>query len=158
MENKYAAVAAELRALLDGETQAVLKMATIVAVLKTHFAPRFYWTGFYLMHRGELIIGPYQGTVACQHIALSRGICGRAMREGQTQIVADTHADPQHIACDARSCSEIVVPIRRADGQLLGVLDVDSLDYNAFTTDDQAGLELILNEHLSSENLEWTYI
>jgi GAF domain-containing protein len=154
---QYKAVAAEINALLEGETQAVLKMATIVAVLKSHFAPRFFWCGFYVMHNGELIISAYQGSVACQHIALNRGVCGRAARTGQAQIVADTHADPEHIACDSRSNSEIVLPVFDHNGQLVAVLDIDSTDYNAFDRCDQLHLEEILQSQFAAAPLVLHY-
>jgi GAF domain-containing protein len=147
---QYEAVTTEINAILEGETQAVLKMATIVAVLKTHFSPRFFWCGFYVMHNGELIISAYQGSVACQHISLQRGVCGRAARTRQAQIVDDTHADPEHIACDSRSNSEIVIPVFDNNGQLFAVLDIDSTEYNAFDRCDQLHLEEILQAQFAA--------
>jgi L-methionine (R)-S-oxide reductase len=155
---QYLSAIAEIDALLTGETQFVLKMATIVGVLKQYFEPRFFWVGFYVLHQGELVISAYQGSVACLHIALTRGICGRAARTKQTQIVADTHADAEHIACDSRSNSEIVVPIFDNEGQLIAVLDIDSTEYAAFDTTDQHFLELIAATHFAQAPIVKQYI
>lgn len=156
-ESQYLAAIAEIDAMLAGESQFVLKMATIVAVLKQHFEPTFFWVGFYVMHGGELIVSAYQGTPACLHIALSRGVCGRAARNKSTQIVADTHADPEHIACDSRSNSEIVVPVFDSQQQLIAVLDIDSTQYAAFDPSDQYFLELILAKHFSQSDIVLNY-
>lgn len=98
------------------------------------------WAGFYLMRNGELVLGPFQGKVACVHIPLDKGVCGAAAREDQTRRVADVHRFPGHIACDGASNSEIVVPIHRG-GAVVGVLDIDSPVLNRFSAEDQMGLE-----------------
>jgi L-methionine (R)-S-oxide reductase len=117
-------------------------MATINSVLFDRFE-YFYWTGFYRLCGDRLVVGPYIGTVGCLQIALGRGVCGTAFARGETVIVPDVTAFPGHIACDARSRSEIVVPIRGLQHELTGVLDVDSAHLNAFDETDRAGLERI---------------
>jgi len=98
------------------------------------------WAGFYLMEKGKLVLGPFQGKPACIEIAVGRGVCGTAVAEKKTQLVEDVHQFPGHIACDCASNSEIVVPIYK-NGEIFGVLDIDSPYYARFTKDDQAGLE-----------------
>lgn len=98
------------------------------------------WAGFYLMRDNELQLGPFQGKVACTHIAVGRGVCGTAVAQDQTQLVEDVHAFPGHIACDSQSASEIVIPIHQ-DGKIWGVLDIDSPVKARFTKEDQEGLE-----------------
>lgn len=108
------------------------------------------WAGFYLMRDNELQLGPFQGKVACTHIAVGRGVCGTAVAQDQTQLVEDVHAFPGHIACDSQSASEIVIPIHQ-DGKIWGVLDIDSPVKARFTKEDQEGLEAfvrILEESL----------
>jgi GAF domain-containing protein len=142
----YADVAAEIDAVLEGEPNLVARMTTVVALLAATFAS-YFWTGFYLVdpdRPDQLVVGPYQGTLGCLRIAFGRGVCGAAAQSGQTQIVADVHAFPGHIACDSRSNSEIVVPVFGPNGTLIGVLDVDSTAYGAFDAVDAAGLEAIL--------------
>jgi L-methionine (R)-S-oxide reductase len=115
-----------LTGLLDGETEAVLTMSTIVAVLHQSM-PHYFWSGFYrVVSELELLVGPYQGTPACLRIRHGKGVCGTAWAEARTIVVADVHAFPGHIACDARSASEIVVPWRDASGAVVAVLDIDS--------------------------------
>ena len=130
-------------AMLDGEVDVIAKMATVASILAGTFDD-FYWTGFYRMVDGALIVGPYQGTPGCLHIALDRGVCGAAASQRETIIVPDTHAFPGHIACDVRSRSEIVVPVVDASGHLIAVLDVDSEKLSAFDQTDQEGLEKIV--------------
>jgi GAF domain-containing protein len=137
-----------LRAVGD-ERDAVARMATAVAVLHG-MMPHYYWTGFYRVVGGELVIGPYQGTPACLRIALGRGVCGTAWESGVSQVVADVSAVANHIACDARSASEIVVPVRGATGGVTALLDVDSCDVGAFDEIDRAGLESLLGELFTS--------
>jgi GAF domain-containing protein len=142
----YAEVAAEIAAVLEGEPNRIARMATVVALLAAAF-DTYFWTGFYLVdpdRADELVIGPYQGTLGCLRIAFGRGVCGAAAQSRQTQIVADVHAFPGHIACDSRSNSEIVVPVFGPDGAPIAVLDVDSTAYGAFDEVDAAGLETIL--------------
>lgn len=101
------------------------------------------WAGFYLLKDGELVLGPFNGKVACTRIQLDKGVCGAAAREEKTQIVADVHQFPGHIACDSASNSEIVIPFY-VNGELFGVLDIDSPDKNTFTSEDEVGLKALL--------------
>lgn len=130
-------------ALCAGEEDVIALMASVVAVLHGGM-PGFFWTGFYRLIDGELVIGPYQGTVGCLRIAMGRGVCGTAAATGETQVVADVHAFPGHIACDERSRSEIVVPLRDAAGILLGVLDIDSEEPGHFNGIDREELGELL--------------
>lgn len=142
----YAQLTPQIAAVLHGEANVIARYATVACMLAQAFAPRFFWTGFYLVDPEkpeELVVGPYQGTLGCLRIAIGSGVCGTAAARRQTIIVPDVHAFPGHIACDARSRSEIVVPVLTAHGELAGVLDVDSTQPNAFGPDDQAGLEAI---------------
>ncbi|WP_397416960.1 GAF domain-containing protein [Phenylobacterium sp.] len=144
---RYAAVAQEIAAVLDGEPNLTARMATVAAMLAASFEV-FFWTGFYVVDPAkgdELVVGPYQGTLGCLRIAFGRGVCGTAAATGRTQLVEDVHAFPGHIACDSRSQSEIVVPVRDADGRLIAVLDVDSDRPAAFDAVDQLWLEQIVD-------------
>ena len=134
-------------ALTAGEPDAVANMANVAALLGD-FLPDCNWTGFYRMVEGELVLGPFTGRPACIRIPLGVGVCGAAAKSGETQLVQDVHAFPGHIACDARSRSELVVPIVR-DGAVIGVIDLDSPDLARFDDDDRAGIEA-LAELLSS--------
>lgn len=131
-----------IRGLIDGEPDRIARMAGIVSVLHG-LMPHFFWTGFYRVSGGGLVIGPYQGTPGCARIAWGRGVCGAAWETGETQVVPDVHAFPGHIACDSRSESEIVVPVRDAAGRIVAVFDVDSTEPGAFDGIDRAGLEAI---------------
>ncbi len=135
--------------MLDGEPDRTARMATVAAMLSAAFAPRFFWTGFYVVDPAkgdELVVGPYQGTLGCLRIAFGRGVCGTAAAERRTVTVPDVHAFEGHIACDSRSVSEIVVPVFDAGGALIAVLDVDSTEPDAFGAEDAAGLERIVAE------------
>lgn len=143
----YDAVKREILAVLDGETDHVARMATVSCLLSQAFPKRFFWTGFYSVsaeNPNELVVGPYQGTLGCLRIPFGQGVCGSAADSGQTQIVEDVHAIENHIACDARSNSEIVVPVVDRTGRLLAVLDVDSTEKAAFDTVDARYLEDIM--------------
>jgi L-methionine (R)-S-oxide reductase len=143
---RYAAVLQSLASILAGESNQTARYATAVSLLVQAFAPRFFWTGFYVVDPdkgNELVVGPYQGTLGCLRIPFGRGVCGTAAAARVTQLVPDVHAFPGHIACDSRSASEIVVPVIAPDGSLLAVLDVDSTEPDAFDAVDQAGLEAI---------------
>jgi GAF domain-containing protein len=118
-------------------------MATINSIL-SHAFPHFYWTGFYRVCGGRLIVGPYIGTVGCLQIEFGRGVCGTAATKRETVIVRDVNEFPGHIACDPNSKSEIVVPVFAPDGELIAVLDVDSDSLDAFDDEDQRGLERIV--------------
>lgn len=155
-EQAYQAALQALDAILEGEQQAIMKMATISCVLNEHL-PYVFWVGFYCMHQGQLMVEPYQGTLGCLHIPLSKGICGRAASTEQTQIVEDVHADPAHLACDSRTNSEIVVPVHNSTGQLIAVLDLDSAEAAAFDEQDQQFLEIIVKKHFARAPLEMTY-
>lgn len=135
----YAQVNAQLAGLFAGERNGLANTANLAAVL-FQALPGLNWAGFYFLRGGELVLGPFQGKVACVRIALGRGVCGTAAQQRQTIIVPDVHAFPGHIACDAASRSEIVVPLVK-DGQLLGVLDLDSPELARFDQADAAGLE-----------------
>lgn len=139
----YAAAHERILRALAGERDAVARMATLVAVLHG-MMPHYYWTGFYRVIGGELVIGPYQGTPACLRIALGRGVCGTAWESGATVVVEDVGALHNHIVCDARSASEIVVPVHGPAGEVVAVLDIDSCQRGAFDAVDRAALERLL--------------
>ena len=144
MNIDYTALATSIASLTEGETDVVSLMATVVCELH-HADDRFDWTGFYRVTAPETLkIGPYQGGHGCLVIPFSKGVCGAAARLNETQIVADVDAFPGHIACAASTRSEIVVPVRTARGTLLGVLDIDSDQPDAFNAADAAALEAIL--------------
>ncbi|WP_309644886.1 GAF domain-containing protein [Phenylobacterium sp.] len=148
---RYAAVAEEIAAVLDGEPNLTARMATVASMLAATF-DRYFWTGFYVVDPDrprELVVGPYQGTLGCLRIAFGRGVCGAAAESGQTQVVADVHAFPGHIACDSRSASEIVAPVFDKAGRLIAVFDVDSDQLAAFDQTDAAWLETILKDTFS---------
>ncbi|MFZ5668999.1 MAG: GAF domain-containing protein [Pseudomonadota bacterium] len=145
-ETRYAEVAAEIAAVLDGEPDRVARMATVAAMLAASF-DHYFWTGFYVVdpaRPGELVVGPYQGTLGCLRIPFGRGVCGAAAASGLAQRVDDVHAFPGHIACDSRSRSEIVVPVFDRAGALIAVFDVDSDRPAAFDATDARWLETIL--------------
>ncbi len=135
----YDDLLSDLRGLFAGETDGVANAANMAAALWQHL-PEVNWAGFYFLKEGELVLGPFQGRPACVRIALGAGVCGAAAVRRETVVVADVHAFPGHIACDAASESEIVVPLVRG-GVLLGVLDLDSPRRDRFGAADRAGLE-----------------
>lgn len=142
----YREAIAAIDANLAGETHSMIKMVTINCLLKT-FLPYFYWTGFYLVQEERLVVGPYQGTLGCLYIDFGKGVCGKAAKESETQIVANTHALAQgseHIACDPNSLSEIVVPVFNEKEELIAVFDVDSTLEASFDKVDQEYLERIM--------------
>lgn len=126
-------------ALTNGESDAVANMANLAALI-WEFVPGLNWAGFYRMVEGELVLGPFIGRPACIRIPLGKGVCGTAAATGETQRVEDVHAFPGHIACDAASQSELVVPVLR-DGQVIAVIDLDSPKLAHFGPEDAAGLE-----------------
>lgn len=140
----YAALQSHLDAVLAGIDDDVAEMATLSCLL--HHAFGHLWTGFYrVVEPGRLLrVGPYQGTLGCLEIAVGRGVCGTAAAERRTVVVADVEAFPGHIACDARSRSEIVVPVFDAADRLVAVLDVDSAELGTFDDEDRAGLERLV--------------
>lgn len=136
----------ELISITEGETDVTALMATVCCILSQKF-DYYFWTGFYNVdpHKeNELVVGPYQGTLGCLRIPFGRGVCGAAASTRETQVVADVHAFPGHIACDSRTNSEIVVPVINADGQLIAVLDVDSVEANSFDETDRIALETLM--------------
>jgi L-methionine (R)-S-oxide reductase len=135
----YADLHQQMTALFSGERHGLANAANFSALLYQSL-PDLNWVGFYFLHRGELVLGPFQGKVACVRIALGKGVCGTAAERRETVIVADVHEFPGHIACDAASRSEIVVPLIDR-GTLIGVLDLDSPMPARFDADDGAGLE-----------------
>jgi L-methionine (R)-S-oxide reductase len=135
----YAELAAQLRALVEGEDDFIANAANFSALL-FHALPDLNWAGLYLLKRGELVLGPFQGKPACVRIALGSGVCGTAAAERRTVVVENVHEFPGHIACDTASNSEVVVPLLKGD-ELLGVLDLDSPLVGRFDGEDARGLE-----------------
>ena len=138
---RHADLLAQARALFEGERDFTANAANLASLLY-HTLPDLNWAGFYWMKGGELVLGPFQGKPACVRIAIGRGVCGTAARERKTIVVPDVHAFPGHIACDSASNSEIVVPLLR-DGEVIGVMDLDSPVPGRFTQEDAAGLEAV---------------
>ena len=137
-EEIYKALLPQVKALLSGEEDLVANMANMAAVLKEAFG--FFWVGFYIIKKGELVLGPFQGPVACTRIQKGKGVCGKAWETGETQVVPDVNAFPGHIACSASSQSEIVVPVSKGN-EIIAVLDIDSDQLDAFDAVDQKYLE-----------------
>jgi GAF domain-containing protein len=135
----YADLIAAADGLTAGERDAVANMANVAALL-WEFLPDVNWTGFYRVVAGELVLGPFAGRPACIRIPFGQGVCGAAAATGETQLVADVHAYPGHIACDAASASELVVPVLR-DGRVIAVIDLDSPTVARFDAEDAAGIE-----------------
>ena len=140
-ENQYSSIIPQIEALIAYETDLVANLANIVAALKEQFG--WFWVGFYLVKEDELVLGPFQGPVACTRIKKGKGVCGSSWAEAKTLVVPDVDKFPGHIACSSLSKSEIVVPIIR-NGEVIGVLDVDSADYNTYDETDQHFLEKIV--------------
>lgn len=136
----YAELTAQARALVQGEPDRIANAANIAALV-FHALPRINWAGFYFLQDDELVLGPFQGKPACVRIPVGRGVCGTAVAEARSQLVHDVHAFPGHIACDIASRSELVVPLRNATGQVIGVLDIDSPELARFDAVDLAGIE-----------------
>ena len=143
----YAELAQQARGLLHGETNLVANAANFAALVY-HALPDINWCGFYFLEDDELVVGPFQGKPACIRIALGRGVCGIAAEIRATQVVEDVAAHPNHVYCDSASRSEIVVPLIRGDGTLLGVWDVDSPSLARFDDDDRAGMETLCAEFM----------
>lgn len=146
---QYTMLGKQLDALLTGESNQIANLSNASALLN-QFLERINWAGFYLMEDGELVLGPFQGLPACVRIQVGKGVCGTAASEKKTMLVKDVHAFPGHIACDAASRSEIVIPLIKG-GEVIGVLDIDSPELSRFTEEDQEGLEnftAILMKHL----------
>lgn len=139
LEEQYNALSKQLSALLEGEEDFIANLSNASALLN-QFLKDINWVGFYIMKNGELVLGPFQGLPACVRIPVGRGVCGTAAEKGETVVVDDVHQFPGHIACDARSNSEIVIPLIK-NGEIIGVLDIDSPIKNRFTAEDKKGLE-----------------
>ena len=139
-EESYAVLLPQVEAILEGETDLVARMANVAAILHETF--HFWWTGFYRVVGEELVLGPFQGPVACMRIRKGRGVCGTAWAQARTQVVPDVHLFPGHIACSSASRSEIVVPLIR-EGVVVAVLDIDSEKLSTFDVIDQEWLERI---------------
>jgi GAF domain-containing protein len=144
----YAGVAADLRALLEGERDPIANAANLAALVY-HTLPDLNWAGFYLMKEGELVLGPFQGKPACVRIAVGKGVCGAAAARRESVLVPDVDAFPGHIACDSASRSELVVPLMK-NGTLLGVLDLDSPSLSRFDEADREGIETLAAIYLES--------
>ena len=138
---KYSLLTKQIRALIEGETDVVAVMANVCTAI--HEAMGFWWTGFYRVQNGELVLGPFQGPVACMHIGYGKGVCGTAWKEQRTIVVPDVEQFPGHIACSSLSRSEIVVPVFSKGGEVVAVLDIDSKELATFDDIDQQYLEEI---------------
>lgn len=138
---QYQVLIPQVQALIEGETDLIANLANVAAALKEQF--RWLWVGFYLVKDSELVLGPFQGPVACTRIQQGRGVCGNAWAEGKTLIIPDVDAFPGHIACSSLSKSEIVVPCFN-NGTVMAVLDVDSVDLNTFDEVDAHYLESLI--------------
>ena len=147
--DQYAQLLEQARALLHGERDRIANAANLSALVY-HALPGLNWVGFYFFDGTELVVGPFQGLPACVRIPLDKGVCGAAARSRETQRIEDVHAFPGPIACDSACNSELVVPLVSADGQLIGVFDLDSPLHARFSVEDQQGLEAIAQAFLES--------
>ncbi len=138
---KYQHLLPQIEALVAGETDSIAKMANVAAALHETFG--FWWTGFYRVVNDELVLGPFQGPIACTRIRYGRGVCGTSWQQEETIVVPNVHEFPGHIACSSASNSEIVVPLIR-DNRVIAVLDIDSTDFGTFDQTDKAYLEQIV--------------
>lgn len=138
-QQQYDELLPQLQALIEGEHEEMSVLANVSAALKARFG--WFWTGFYLEREGELRLGPFQGPVACMHIAHGKGVCGTAYERRQSIVVPDVELFPGHIACSSLSRSEIVVPIFSKEGTTVGVLDIDSTELETFDDCDRVNLE-----------------
>ena len=139
---RYSRLYTQLEGLLKKSNHLNARLATVAAVLH-HKMDYFFWTGFYMLNDGDLVVRTYQGPVACQVLEKGRGVCWAAINQGESIVVEDVHLFPGHIACDSRSNSEIVVPLKDKDGTIIGVLDIDSKEKASFDDTDQIWLEKI---------------
>lgn len=141
-EEKYAALLPQVKALCEGESDLIAKMANVAALLHHEFG--FWWTGFYRVVNNELLLGPFQGPIACIHIGYGKGVCGTAWKERRTVVVPDVEQFPGHIACSSESRSETVVPVFRGD-DIIAVLDIDSRELGTFDAVDAHYLERVVS-------------
>ncbi|MEQ1765176.1 MAG: GAF domain-containing protein [Pyrinomonadaceae bacterium] len=155
----YAEIIPQIESLIAGETDVVANLANIAAVLKEAFG--FFWVGFYLEKSGQLVLGPFQGPLACTRIDFDKGVCGHAYTTQETVVVRDVEKFPSHIACSSAARSEIVVPFFYAEGSVAGVIDVDSDKLDDFGDADVVGLqavartvERVIRSHTNSDRLE----
>lgn len=150
-ETNYNLLGKQLASLIEDETNLIAILSNTSALLNDNL-DQINWLGFYLIENNELILGPFQGHPACMHISIGKGVCGTAVANNQTQLVDDVNTFPGHIACDANSKSEIVVPIH-VNNEIIGVLDIDAPITQRFNKDDQQGLEEIVSilEHQLSK-------
>ena len=144
-KDKYETLCAQIKSLVEGEKNVVGVLSNVSSIMHETFPESYFWVGFYLVSGEELILGPFQGSVACYRIKKGRGVCGTAWTENSTLIVDDVEAFPTHIACSSLSRSEIVVPIHGSNGDVYGVIDIDSTELAAFDTTDRLYLEKIAN-------------
>lgn len=140
-EEKYELLVSQIRALIEGENDVIAVMSNVAAAI--HQTMGFWWTGFYRVKGEELVLGPFQGPVACMHIAYGKGVCGTAWQRAETVVVEDVEQFPGHIACSSESKSEIVVPVFGGDGKVTAVLDIDSEKLATFDDTDRRYLEEI---------------
>ena len=143
-QGRYDRIFKQLEELLVKTDDSFARMSSIIAVLH-HKMDYFFWTGYYLLKDDKLIVGQYQGPVACQELNKNKGVCWACINQKKTIIVPDVENFPDHIACDSRSKSEIVIPLKNSSGKIIGVLDVDSNELNQFNEVDARGLTKILN-------------
>jgi len=146
----YSSAIRHIEGVLQGEDDLVANLANVAAILKE--LPGFFWVGFYLVRENELVLGPFQGPVACTRISKGKGVCGTAWATGQVQLVPDVHEFPGHIACNASSRSEVVVPIFNGTSEVAMVLDVDSDQLNDFDQHDAHALQKVA--HLLTRKME----
>ncbi len=143
-QKRYQRLYTQIKVLIDkSSNNSLSNMSTIIAVLH-HKMDYFFWTGFYFLQDGKLQVGPYQGSLACIDLEKNKGVCWAAINQGSTLVVPDVDKFPGHIACDSRSASEIVVPIKGSDNQIIGVMDVDSVEPDSFDEVDAHWLENII--------------
>lgn len=142
-QEKYETLLPQVQAVMDHNVDGIANMANMAAMLHETFG--FWWTGFYRVIKGELVLGPFQGPLACTRIAFGRGVCGTAWKEQKTMVVPDVELFPGHIACSSASRSEIVVPVFK-DGEITAVLDIDSAELNTFNETDKEYLEQLLHQ------------
>lgn len=142
-QEKFETLLPQVQAVMDHNVDGIANMANMAAMLHETFG--FWWTGFYRVINGELVLGPFQGPLACTRIAFGRGVCGTAWKEQKTMVVPDVELFPGHIACSSASRSEIVVPVFK-DGEITAVLDIDSAELNTFNETDKEYLEQLLHQ------------
>ena len=151
-EEQYKLLVSQIEALIDGEKDTIAVMSNVAAAIHQSFG--FWWTGFYRVIDNELVLGPFQGPIACMHIPYGKGVCGTSWQRAETVIVPDVEQFPGHIACSSESRSEIVVPVFGSDGKVIAVLDIDSEHLGTFDDIDRKYLEDICKLALAAPRLE----